>query len=149
MFINRSLVIYRQFTLFVLSVSILIFLNFQNSFGQETLPTIVEANVSCGQIESEFEIIKNWADNSDNAHILIIARLGDGERNRIYSVRRLNQIRKFLETHGTSKDKITTSQGSRVSGNGRVDVYIGGKPFMFFKVRRGKNVQFDKCCACV
>jgi hypothetical protein len=50
----------------------------------------------------------------------------------------------MVENRGFSREKIVMAEGERVSGLGQVDVYVGGKPYVVFKVKRNKD--FAKGC---
>ena len=77
--------------------------------------------------------------------IIIIARRGDGERPNDVIQRRLYNLSGYLaETRGVSKERVITAEGERVRGLGRVEVYVGGKLSVIFKMRRNRDF-FAKC----
>ncbi|MCI0525212.1 MAG: hypothetical protein L0Y75_08130 [Acidobacteria bacterium] len=60
--------------------------------------------------------------------IIIIARLGSGERNKALNSRRLHNARAFLkEFLRRDEQAILVAEGEKVTGRGRLDFYIGGK----------------------
>jgi hypothetical protein len=72
--------------------------------------------------------------------IIIIARLGSGERSRQLSQRRLSIPSKYLaENRGVAKSRIITAEGARVSGPGQVEVYVGGNLHVLFKMKRQRD----------
>ena len=53
---------------------------------------------------------------------------------------RLGQVRDWLlMVRGYSKDRIVIAEGERVTGLGQVEVYIRGKLFIAYRMRRKKE----------
>ena len=76
---------------------------------------------------------------SKDQTIIIIARLGRGERVRTLNRRRLAQVADYL-TRRVSKDRIISAEGERISGLGQLEFYVGGRLHTIFKVRRNRDL---------
>ena len=75
---------------------------------------------------------------------IIIARLGTGERSRQLIRQRLFAPSNYLmESRGLQKNRVITAEGERVRGLGHVEVYVGGKLRILFKMERNKNFVSD------
>ncbi len=72
--------------------------------------------------------------------IILIARLGGGERSR-----QLNRLRLLIasgyvmDNRGVPKDRVITAEGERVRGLGHVEIYVGGTLHTLFKMKRNKG----------
>jgi hypothetical protein len=106
-------------------------------------PITVEEN-NCESNKAWFDYI---AVNSKEANtIIIIARLGNGEKSRMYNRRRLHNISTYLNyIRDLPKEKIVIAEGKKVSGRGRVDVYVNGKPFIVFTLGRNQDLAGGDC----
>lgn len=79
--------------------------------------------------------------------IIAIARLGDGERNRMLNHRRLHNVRVYLTEFGWHRqpETVITAEGDRLKGYGRVELYIGGTLFAVLHVRRHQDLLVGSC----
>jgi hypothetical protein len=79
--------------------------------------------------------------------IIAIARLGGGERNRELTRRRLHNVRIFLTEFGWHRapETVFIAEGERVSGHGRVELYIRGVLFAVLEVRRNQDLLVGSC----
>jgi hypothetical protein len=72
--------------------------------------------------------------------IIIIARLGTGERSRKNIRHRLLITSAYLrDVRGVPRDRIITAEGERVRGLGHVEIYVGGRLNILFKMKRDKG----------
>ena len=72
--------------------------------------------------------------------IIIIARLGTGERSRKYIRHRLLIASAYLRgERGVPENRIITAEGERVRGLGQVEIYVGGRLHVLFKMKRNKG----------
>lgn len=72
--------------------------------------------------------------------IILIARLGTGEHSRKLIWLRLRIASEYLmETRGVSKDRVVTAEGERVRDLGHVEIYVGGRLHVLFKMKRNKG----------
>jgi uncharacterized protein YceK len=83
----------------------------------------------------------------ENGLVIVIARLGDGERDRNWNRRRLYNVRTYLTEWDGRRDPKTviTAEGDRVSGYGRIELYVGGKLFHVLLVRRNADLIVGSC----
>lgn len=79
--------------------------------------------------------------------VIVIARLGDGERDRNWNRRRLYNVRTYLtEWDGRRNPKtVVTAEGEPVSSYGRIELYVGGKLFHVLLVRRNADLIVGSC----
>jgi hypothetical protein len=79
--------------------------------------------------------------------LIVIARLGDGERNRDLNRRRLHNVRTYLSeyVHARPADTIITVEGEHVNGYGRVDLYVSGKLFHTLTVPQNGDLLVGSC----
>jgi hypothetical protein len=111
--------------------------------GQSAKPIIVGGNQgvdgsNCDTTKAAFDHIAQTA--GDEETIIAIGRLGRGELSRELIRRRLRNLEEFIYfTRGMSKDRVVKAEGERVDGLGHVEVYIKGKLFMIFRMKRNKD----------
>jgi hypothetical protein len=79
--------------------------------------------------------------------IITIARLSNGERSREMNRRRLHNVRIFLTEFGWHRapETVITAEGERVSGYGRVELYVRGRLFAVLEVRRNQDLLVGSC----
>src|SRR5882724_11434814 len=111
--------------------------------GQSAKPIIIGGNEgvdgrNCDTTKANFDLIAHTA--GDEETIIVIGRLGRGESSRELVRRRLRNLQEFIYfTRGISKERVVTAEGNRVNGLGQVDVYLNGKLFIVFRMKRGKD----------
>ena len=94
---------------------------------------------SCESTKSDFDLIAQVA-NGEGSNVIVIARLGRGEYSRSINRLRLSQLRDWLQSvRGYSAERVVTAEGERVHGLGQVEVYIGGRPFIIYRMRRNRD----------
>lgn len=110
-------------------------------------PPYVVDGVDCRYVEHIKALLDFAAIAAGNeSTIILIARLGDGERSRKLSQGRLNILSDYLiETRKLSQNRVVTAQGERVSGMGQVEVYVGGKLYILFKMKRNLIISSSPC----
>lgn len=118
------------------------------TFAQKEEARYVVADVDCNDDEHAKAILDDAGIEAKiDETIFIIARLGTGESSRTLSRRRLYAPMHYLiETRGISKDKIVPAEGERVKGPGRVEIYVGGKLFALFKMKRHRDFGQGPLC---
>lgn len=83
--------------------------------------------------------------------IIVIARLGEGERRRALNLRRLHNVRvyltEYLAVHNASRrpETIILAEGERVSGYGRIEFYIRGRLEAALRLRRNTDLIVGTC----
>jgi hypothetical protein len=116
-------------------------------------PSVVQSQNSVHEIQPEnceyniYQLeIANHEAGKDRL-LTIMARLGDGERQRNLNWRRLENARTYLTEYIKVRDpkKIVLAEGERVSGFGRIELYIEGKLFSVIAVRRNGDLIVGYC----
>ena len=93
----------------------------------------------CESAKADWDLIAQVA-NQRNSNVIIIGHLGTGERSRRINRLRLSQIRNHLiVVRGYDADRVIAAEGARVPGQALVEVYINGKPFIIYHMRRNKD----------
>ena len=101
----------------------------------------------CESAKSDFDLIAQAA-NGEASNVIVIARLGKGEYSRSINRLRLSQLRDWLlMVRGYSPDRVVTAEGERSRGLGQVEVYLGGRPFIIYRMRRNRDF-FRGNCGC-
>jgi len=93
----------------------------------------------CESAKADWDLIAQVA-NERNSNVIVIAHLGTGERSRRINRLRLSQIRNHLMfARAYDADRVIAAEGARVPGLALVEVYINGKPFIIYRMRRNKD----------
>jgi hypothetical protein len=114
-----------------------------HAFAQSDQPLEprVVVGVDCHDEEHTKALLDDAAINAGkDKTIILIARLGTGERSRKLNRLRLLIARGYLmENRGVPKDRVITAEGERVRGLGHVEIYVGGRLHVLFKMNRNKG----------
>jgi len=108
-----------------------------------TKPIIVGGNQgvdgwNCDTTKAAFDHAAQTAGSEET--IIVIGRLGRGEFSRELVRRRLRNLEEFIYfTRGISKERVIKAEGERVNALGQVEVYIKGKLFMIFRMKRNRD----------
>ena len=93
----------------------------------------------CESAKSDFDLIAEVA-NGKGSNVIVIARLGKGEYARSVNRLRLSQVRDWLQSvRGYSPERVVTAEGERSRGLGQVEVYVGGRPFITYRMKRNRD----------
>ncbi len=86
-------------------------------------------------------------DTQDNKVLIVIARLGKGERLRSHNHRRLHNAVQYLMDFGTvGREEVVTGEGKPVANDyGRLEFYLNGELVGALLVPRGRDLCVD-CC---
>lgn len=99
--------------------------------------------VDCESLTTHVETATVMAyEHGEDSYLIVIARLGDGERSRALNLNRMNTMRAFL---GRGRLKSIVAEGERVRGYGRVELYVGGKLLFVLPVGRNRQLDFFSC----
>ena len=112
----------------VLAVLTLASVNTASSQSRTGDKVIELKSESCEIDEANFSIVMNAALEKvkDGGSLIAIARLGTGDRANNLNRERLRSTKLWLGKADFPANKLIVAEGERVSGNGRVDFYIGG-----------------------
>jgi hypothetical protein len=102
---------------------------------------------NCESVKAYFDLIDIEAGDANGTDtIIIIARLGDGERSRRLNRRRLYLIRRYLNyIREIPEERLVTAEGERVAGRARLEIYLKGKLFMVLAISRNRQVGGIDC----
>lgn len=105
----------------------------------QTTPSNCEENISILGVATQ-------AVDKDGL-LIVIARLGDGERNRELNRRRLHNARTYLSEYVRARapETIITAEGERVAGYGRIELYVGGKLFRVLRLPPNGDLLVGSC----
>ena len=79
--------------------------------------------------------------------MFIIARLGTGETSRKLNQDRLYALREYLfEYRKLPANRLVTAEGDRVKGPGQVEIYVNGKVYALFKMKRHRTFTQNRYC---
>ena len=91
----------------------------------EQFDTPLNCETTLRKFDDLRDLIK--ADKNKTGVLILIARLGNGEKLRNLNLRRLRNVRDSLKvTFGVEKD-VVIAEGERIKGFGRVEFYLGGE----------------------
>lgn len=93
---------------------------------------------NCDTTKAAFDHIAQTAGSEET--IIVIGRLGRGESSRELVRRRLRNLEEFIYfTRGISKERVIKAEGEKVEGLEQVDVYVKGKLFIVFRLKRNRD----------
>jgi hypothetical protein len=99
--------------------------------------------VNCEDVTAYVETAMVMAQEAgEDSHLIIIARLGDGERSRKLNLDRVNTVKAFMRRW---RGRSVVAEGGRVKGFGRLEIYVGGKQVFILPLRRNAKVDFRSC----
>lgn len=105
---------------------------------------IVENDNNCESNKAYWDEVATHAGETDP--IILIARLGDGEKSRVFNRRRLHNISTYLNyIREIPNRRIVKAEGERIPGRGRVEVYVSGTLKMIFTVGRNQDLEGGDC----
>ena len=133
------------------AAAILLLLTFTAAAQKQTLEPIEggigvsDKPLNCEMTFQLMEDVRNLikAEADEKSVLILIARLGNGEKSRTINRRRLYNVREGLKITLRIEKPIVIAEGERINGFGRVEVYLGGK-FIGALVAR-KNSHVIKC----
>jgi hypothetical protein len=99
--------------------------------------------LKCEMNLQHLEDLRNMLANQPNRAglLIIVARLGNGEKQRDLNRRRLGNVHDGLTMNlGINDRQIVVAEGERVRGYGRVEFYLAGDLVGALPVRRNSHV---------
>jgi hypothetical protein len=120
------------------------------------VPSVVRADLpQAPRIEARPTNCENHIAMLDIAHqdagptglIIMIGRLGEGERSRELTQHRLHSARAYLTEYRAvrSPDTIVIAEGERGPGYGRIELFVGGKLHTSFAIRKNAELSVGSC----
>ena len=96
--------------------------------------------VGCEVVRVYFDSAVAIAREARETSLIVIARLGDGEKSARLNWRRLKQVKNQL---GRFDIEAVAASGERVKGHGRVDVYVSGKLLYALPYARNSDINCE------
>ena len=122
----------------------LIFTNHAHAQNAEPPERYLQYGNSCESNIIRLQNIDNTA--GENGLVIAIARLGNGERSSSLNHRRLHNVRLYLQKiRNRPSETLIMAKGEQIQGQGRVEIYIGGKLVDVFMLGRGEDLYAGSC----
>ncbi len=80
----------------------------------------------------------------NGTYLIVIARLGDGEKSHRLNASRLRVVQNFLKNWRGVK-RVVAGEGERTKGYGQLQFYVGGELLYTLPVHRNKNIDLVSC----
>lgn len=114
--------------------------------SQSNESLILQTPDNCEGNSRRLDFIRNqWRAMGEGKVVIVIARLGKGERSQEINRRRLYTIRAYLSAMELPSQKIVMAEGERVSGYGRIELYVGGELVDVFAVEPCQDLPIGMC----
>ena len=134
----------------IVNLVLALFLIVTSAFAQQQVSAEAE---DVKPLTSEFNILRLEAvakiakeATAEGRKIIVLARLGNGERSRQLNRRRLYNVQTFLmRNQEISAENIVVAEGEKTQGYGRVEIYVGGRLAMTLTVPKNEDFMVD-CC---
>jgi hypothetical protein len=107
-----------------------------------------QSNIVLGNCESNAATLDLvYALGENNGLTIVIARLGDGEKQRSLNQRRLKVVRRYLTEEGWKKPKesVILAEGEPTTGLGRLEFYVSGRLVKALLIRRRQTFEAFSC----
>lgn len=115
---------------------------------RQITPYRAREEIKPGNCENNIAVIEaaHKATGKDGL-LIIIARLGDGERRKALNYRRLHNASAYLTDYLNvrSSETVVIGEGERINGYGRIELYVGGKLFDVLAVGRNADLIVGSC----
>jgi hypothetical protein len=124
------------------------FLGAGGSAQSKVGPPFMVEDVDCNS-EEHVKAILDFAyiEQKKDETIFLIAHLGTGEPSRELIKDRLYAPRQYLlEYRKAPADKVVAAAGERVRGPGQVELYVNGKLYAVFKMKRHRTFTQNRYC---
>lgn len=112
----------------------------------QTKDDIVETFFNCESLRLDYEWLRRMYDDTEKGTpflpLIIIAHLGNNERNNNLNWQRLKVAKEFAKRY--SMLNTISAQGKKIKGIGRVEIYYGGILRLVILAKR--NEKFDETC---
>jgi hypothetical protein len=93
-----------------------------------------EKPIDCETFQAHLDhVIIEWTKQKES-HLILIARLGTGEKDHRLNRARLAYVEDYLKSH---KVQYVLAEGTKVKGLGRLEVYVSGRLAMSIPIIKG------------
>lgn len=103
---------------------------------------IPERPKTCANSEQYLFDVRRMLEKQSNPNtvLIIIARLGNGEKSREINRRRLDNVSEYMKNaYGVEPKKIIIAQGEKTNGFGRIEFYLAGQMVGALLVNRNRD----------
>jgi len=107
-----------------------------------------QSNIILGNCETNAAVLDLvYALGENNGSTIVIARLGDGEKQSSLNQRRLKVVRQYLTEKGWKKPKesLILAEGEPTTGLGRLEFYVSGRLAKTLLIRRRQPFEAFNC----
>lgn len=119
------------------------FIETNKSYSQEVK---YERILNCEDTTSRLGIIKSvFEKEKPGQQLILVAKLGNKERDLFLSERRLYAIKSYLVLSGINPARIIAAFGEKSKGLGFVDIYIGGTQAEIIFSEYNKTIKLGYC----
>ena len=116
--------------------------------AQEVLAPILGTAKKYEDAKARLDMLRNEV--GGEGVIILVARLGDGEKSRKVNRERLYNVWSYLHHAGQfPESRIVKAEGERARGRGRVDLYAKGKLMLVLTGRRNGDIVGPRTCGYV
>jgi len=137
---------FQQIILLLLSISITAYSQEQSENSKpfdDSDSRLINCETYSADIDRMRSVFSELIEKSD--YLILVARLGRGEKNRDLNRRRLHNVSERVKAAGIEAKKIVIAEGERVPGLGRIEVYAGGRMVESLRVKRNQDICVE-CC---
>ncbi len=114
----------------------------QRAKEEITPSSLLQAPVECDTALSYLDHALAEAFELKDAHLIVVARVGTGERLRV-NRERLSGIEEYMKRKFPSL-KYVMAEGSKVNGLGRVELYVGGRLLYAMSIKKNARGFCDE-----
>lgn len=107
--------------------------------GFDKRPTKADPPTNCETALALLDAALIEAQKDKEGYIILIARLGDGEKSQAINRRRLNGTKDYLVRR--TANKVAAAYGERIKGRGRIEIYVTGKMFYVLTYTRNRLID--------
>jgi hypothetical protein len=107
-----------------------------------------QSNIILGNCETNAALLDLvYAVGENNGLTIVIARLGDGEKQSSLNQRRLKVVREYLTEKRWNKPKesLILAEGEPTTGLGRLEFYVSGRLVKTLLIRRRQTFEVFNC----
>ena len=107
-----------------------------------------QSNIILGNCEANAAVLDLvYALGENNGLTIVIARLGDGEKQSSLNQRRLKVVRQYLTEEGWNKPKesLILAEGEPTRGLGRLEFYVSGRLVKTLLIKRRQAFEAFSC----
>ena len=116
--------------------------------AQGKLEPVLGTSEKCEEAKALLDLLRIEA--GDEGVIILVARLGDGEKSRKVNRERLYNVWSYLHHAGQfPESRIIKAEGERARGSGRVELYAKGKLMLVLSGRRNGDIVGPRTCGYV